>query len=160
MNLIDLSLRLHFALVRTNMVKHPCPQNPPGTAKSTTSIEPLLKAGKEARDTITARAAEIGKDRSTLYRWLSTYVHGARWPALLPAKSGAAAGQKRLEKDVYCGRRTRSCPGARLGATVMESAIERLSFKGLCRQPRFPGRDCHRGCSGAAWRRCDVRSGS
>ncbi len=60
----------------------------------------------------------------------------------------------------YCGRRTRSCPSARLGATVMESAIDRLSFKGLCRQPRFPGRDCHRGCSGAAWSRCDARSGS
>ena len=62
---------------------------------------------------------------------------------------------------LYCGRRTRSFAGARLGATVMESGVERLrSFKGLCPQPRFPERDSHRECSGAAWRRCDVRSGS
>lgn len=33
-------------------------------------------------------------------------------------------------------------------------------FKGLCRQPRFPERDSHRGCNGAAWRRCDARFGS
>jgi hypothetical protein len=64
------------------------------------AIEPLLKAGKSAPEAIAVRAAEVGKDRSTLYRWLSTYVHGGTLASLLPAKFGAATGQKRLENDV------------------------------------------------------------
>ena len=61
----------------------------------------------------------------------------------------------------YRGRTTSPWPGSRLGTTVMESGVERLrDFKGLCRQPRFPERDSHRGCNGAAWRRCDARFGS
>lgn len=64
------------------------------------AIEPLLRAGTSVPGAIAMRAVEVGKDRSTLYRWLSTYIHGGTLASLLPAKSGGAAGQKRLENDV------------------------------------------------------------
>ena len=41
MPLIVLSVPLHFALVRTNIVDLPCPQNPSGMANSPTSIREL-----------------------------------------------------------------------------------------------------------------------
>lgn len=64
------------------------------------AIEPLLQAGGARPDEILRRAAEVGRNRSTLYRWLRAYLRSGTLASLLPAKPGAAAGQKRIADDI------------------------------------------------------------
>lgn len=62
------------------------------------AIKPLLKNPTPGRQAVNERAAELGIDASTLYRWLKRYCSLGVISALIPKKRGWKAGNSRLCK--------------------------------------------------------------
>jgi putative transposase len=64
------------------------------------AIRPLLESEKLTAASVNQRAAALRLHQATLYRWLRIYQAGGTMSALLPHKSGARAGQRRLSPEV------------------------------------------------------------
>ncbi|BBB58332.1 transposase [Undibacterium sp. KW1] len=63
------------------------------------AIKPLLSDPNCGRTIISERAAEVGVDTATLYRWLRRYQSLGVVSALIPRKRGWKAGGLRISKD-------------------------------------------------------------
>lgn len=61
-------------------------------------IKPLLESGDQSRKAVVARAAEVGVDAATLYRWLSRYRSMDAISALIPFKRGWKTGNYRINE--------------------------------------------------------------
>jgi putative transposase len=61
-------------------------------------IKPLLESGDQSRKAVEARAAEVGVDAATLYRWLSRYRSMDAISALIPFKRGWKTGNYRINE--------------------------------------------------------------
>ncbi|MCF8205852.1 MAG: DDE-type integrase/transposase/recombinase [Methylotenera sp.] len=61
-------------------------------------IKPLLESGDQSRKAVEARAAEVGVDPATLYRWLSRYRSMDAISALIPFKRGWKTGNYRINE--------------------------------------------------------------
>lgn len=59
-------------------------------------IRPLLESGDQSRRAVETRAAEVGVDPATLYRWLSRYRSMDAVSALIPFKRGWKTGNYRI----------------------------------------------------------------
>jgi putative transposase len=61
------------------------------------SLRPLLAHGHISEAMVQKRAREVGKNQSTLYRWLSAYVNsGYMLSSLVPRDKGVAKGTRKL----------------------------------------------------------------
>ncbi len=62
-------------------------------------IEPLLASGFPGRRGVDAVAMRIGKDFSTIYRWLRLYRSTGRVTSLIPNRRGPRIGSRRLSEE-------------------------------------------------------------
>ena len=60
------------------------------------AIKPLLELANPNRDAVVARAAQVGKDASTLYRWMNRYRNFDAVSGLVQEKRGWREGNSRL----------------------------------------------------------------
>lgn len=63
------------------------------------AIEPLVRTGSCTRAEVVARAAEVGKDPATLYRWIARFRIWDTTNALIPQQSGWREGRGRISAE-------------------------------------------------------------
>lgn len=60
------------------------------------AIAPLLELPTYGAKDVKARATEVGRDTTTLYRWIRLYTATGDYTSLVPRKRGTAKGSKRI----------------------------------------------------------------
>lgn len=63
------------------------------------AIKPLLDVPERTRAEVTKRAAEVGQDVATLYRWISKYRTCDKLRALIPERRGWRTGKHRVSTE-------------------------------------------------------------